>query len=73
MQVISLNTRVVLRHPVRSKIKRRLKEVVNLIVTRGAAVEESPGGPKLVFRAEDVGADKWITSRALQPMVPGQH
>jgi len=67
MQVVAFNTRVVLRQAVRTKIKRRLKEAIKLIVTRGTAVEESPGGPKLVFRAEDVGADKWIAPGALQP------
>jgi hypothetical protein len=45
---------------VRVKIKRRLREAVKLIVTRGAAVEESHKGSKLVFREEDIGADKWI-------------
>ncbi|KAH9972525.1 hypothetical protein BJV74DRAFT_889193 [Russula compacta] len=41
---------------------RRLKEDIRLIliVTRGAAVEESHKGLKLEFRAEDVGADRWI-------------
>jgi hypothetical protein len=71
MQVVAFNTRVVLRQAVRTKIKRRLKEAIKLIVTRGAAVEESPGGPKLVFRAEDVGADKWIIPGALRPTVLG--
>jgi hypothetical protein len=60
MQVLAIKSRVVLRPAVRSKIKRRLREVVNLIVTRGATVEESRKGPKVVFRAGDVGADKWI-------------
>ena len=60
MQVILFNSRVVLRPTVRTKIKRRLKEAVRLIVTRGAAVEESRRGPKIVFHAEDIGADKWI-------------
>jgi len=60
MQVLMLNSRVVLRSTVRMKIKRRLKEAVKLIVTRGAAVEESRKGLKVVFRTEDVGADKWI-------------
>ncbi|KAI0277742.1 hypothetical protein BGY98DRAFT_595946 [Russula aff. rugulosa BPL654] len=61
MQVIAMNSRIILRPTVRVKIKRRLREVVKLIVTRGAAVEESRKGPKVVFRAEDVGAEKWIT------------
>ncbi|KAI0255057.1 hypothetical protein BJV78DRAFT_1359042 [Lactifluus subvellereus] len=60
MQVVAFNSRVVLRPTVRTKIKRRLKEAVRLIVTRGAAVEESRRGPKIAFRAKDVGADKWI-------------
>jgi len=61
MQVLALNSRVVLRSSMRMKIKRRLREAVRLIVTRGAAVEEdSRKDPKVVFRAEDVGADKWI-------------
>jgi hypothetical protein len=45
---------------VRIKSKRGLKEIVRLLVTRGTEVEESRNCPKLVFRAEDVGADKWI-------------
>jgi hypothetical protein len=61
MQVLAFNSRVVLRPTVRVKIKRRLKEAVKLIVTRGAAVEESRKGPRVVFRSEDVGADKWIS------------
>ncbi len=65
MQFIAFHSRVVLRPTVRTKIKRRLREAVRLIVTRGAAVEESRDGvPKLVFRAEDVGADKWIVPGA---------
>jgi hypothetical protein len=64
MQVVAFNSRVLLRPTVRTKIKRRLKEAVRLIVTRGAAVEESRKGPKIVFRAEDVGADKWIVPGA---------
>ncbi|KAH9997058.1 hypothetical protein BJV77DRAFT_960321 [Russula vinacea] len=60
MQFLTYNSRVVIRPTMRIKIKRRLREAVNLIVTRGAAVEESRKGPKLVFRAEDVGAEKWI-------------
>jgi len=65
MQVLAINSRVVLRPTVRMKIKRRLKEAVKLIVTRGAAVEESRKGPKVIFRAEDVGADKWIAPGVL--------
>lgn len=61
MQVIAFNARVALRPTMRTKIKRRMREAVRLIVTRGAAVEESRGGsPKVVFRPEDVGAEKWI-------------
>ena len=61
MQVIASNLRVVIRPTMRTKIKRRLKEAVRLIVTRGAAVEESHGAtPRVVFRPEDVGAEKWI-------------
>ncbi|KAI9507104.1 hypothetical protein F5148DRAFT_1208066 [Russula earlei] len=60
MQVLAFKSRVVLRPVVRTKIKRRLKEAIRLIVTRGAAVEESCRGPRIVFRAEDVGAEKWI-------------
>jgi hypothetical protein len=61
MQVVAFNSRVVLRPTVRTKIKRRIKEAVRLIVTRGAAVEESRGSkPRVVFRPEDVGAEKWI-------------
>jgi hypothetical protein len=65
MQVVSLNALIVLRSAVRAKIKRRLKEAIRLIVTRGAAFENSRDGSKLVFRAEDVGADKWIVPDAL--------
>ena len=64
MQFIAFNSRVLLRPTVRTKIKRRLKEAVRLIVTRGAAVEESRKGSKIVFRAEDVGADRWIVPGA---------
>jgi hypothetical protein len=60
LQIYSTVPRIMLRPTVRVKIKRTLKEAVRLIVTRGAAVEKSRKGPKLVFRAEDVGADKWI-------------
>ena len=44
----------------RIKSKYMLKEAVGFLVTllRGAGVEESRKAPKLVFRAEDVGADK---------------
>jgi hypothetical protein len=65
MQVLAINSRVVLRPTVRMKIKRRLREAVKLIVTRGAAVEESRKGLKVVFRTEDVGADKWIAPGVL--------
>jgi len=64
MQYFAFKTRIVLRPHLRVKIKRRLREAIRLIVTRGAAVERSSGGPKLVFRAEDVGADKWIAPGA---------
>jgi hypothetical protein len=38
---------------------------VRLVVTRGAVVEKSRDGEsKLVFRAEDVGTDKWIVPGA---------
>jgi hypothetical protein len=60
LQVLLVNSRVMLRATLRSKIKRRLREAVRLIVTRGAAVEESRKGPKVVFREEDVGSAKWI-------------
>ena len=65
MQVLAIKSRIVLKPVVRTKIKRRLKEAVRLIVTRGAAVEESRRGQKVVvFREEDVGADKWIVPGA---------
>ena len=65
MQVVAFNSRVVLRPTMRTKIKRRLREAVRLIVTRGAAVEESRGAtPRVVFRPEDVGAEKWIVPGA---------
>jgi len=70
MPVVSFRSRVVLRPHVRTKIKRRLKEAVRLIVTRGAAVETSDRGPKIVFRAEDVGADKWIMPGAFHLRPP---
>jgi hypothetical protein len=44
----------------RTKAQHRLEEAVKLIVTRGAAVEESRMMPKIVFRSEGIGADKWI-------------
>ena len=66
MQVVAFNSRVVLRPTVRTKIKRRLREAVKLIVTRGAAVEESLGAaPKVVFHPEDAGAEKWIVPGTL--------
>jgi hypothetical protein len=65
MQFVSFKSHIVLKPVVRTKIKRRLREVVKLIVTRGAAVEESRTGQKVVvFRGEDVGADKWIVPGA---------
>ena len=64
IQFFAFKTRIVIHNHLRVKIKRRLKEAISLIVTRGAAVERSSGGPKLVFRAEDVGADKWIAPGA---------
>ena len=70
MQFLTYNSRVVIRPTMRIKIKRRLREAVNLIVTRGAAVEESRKGPKLVFRAEDVGAEKWIAPGVLLSHAP---
>jgi hypothetical protein len=72
MQVVSFNARVVLRPAVRAKSKRRVKEAIRLIVTRGAVVEDSRDGPQLVFRAEDVGADKWIAPGALKATVLDQ-
>ncbi|KAH8982369.1 hypothetical protein EDB86DRAFT_2971143 [Lactarius hatsudake] len=61
MQVIAFDSRLVLRPTLRTKVKRRIREAVRLIVTRGAAVEESCGAtPRVVFRPEDVGAEKWI-------------
>lgn len=60
MQVLASNSRIIVRPTLRVKIKRRLREAIKLIVTRGAAVEKSRKGPKVVFRPEDVGADKWI-------------
>lgn len=65
MQVLMINSRIMLRPTARVKIKRQLKEAVKLIVTRGAAVEESRKGPKVVLSAEDVGADKWIAPGVL--------
>jgi hypothetical protein len=70
MQFLTFNSRVVLRPTVRVKIKRRLREAVNLIVTRGAGVEKSRKGLKLVFRAEDVGAEKWIAPGVLSSDAP---
>ena len=70
MQFLTYNSRVVIRPTVRIKIKRRLREAVNLIVTRGAAVEESRKGPKLVFRTEDDGAEKWIAPGVLLSHAP---
>ena len=66
VQVIAFNSRVVLRPMVRTNIKRRFKEAVRLIVTRGATAGESRRGPKIVFRAVDIGADKWVQSSDLR-------
>ncbi|KAI9438027.1 hypothetical protein H4582DRAFT_2057532 [Lactarius indigo] len=61
MQVVAFNSRITLGPTVRTKLKRRIKEAIRLIVTRGAAVEESGDAtPRVVFRPEDVGAEKWI-------------
>ena len=49
--VLAFNSRIPYRltvHTKKSKVKRRLREAVGLIVTRGAAVEESRERPKLV-------------------------
>jgi hypothetical protein len=64
MQVLAFNWRVIHCPAVRTKIKRRLKEAVRLLITRSVAAEESRRGPKLVvFCVEDTGVDnsKWIT------------
>jgi hypothetical protein len=60
MEVLVFNMRVELCFTVHIKSKRRLKEAVRLLVTGGAGVYEPRKGPRLVFCAEDVGADKWI-------------
>ena len=39
MQVIAFNSRIAVRPTMRTKLKRRLKEAVRLIVTRGATVD----------------------------------
>jgi hypothetical protein len=65
MQFLAYGSRLILRPTVRVKIKRRLREAVSLIVTRGAAVDKSRKGSKIVFRAEDVGAEKWIVPGVL--------
>jgi hypothetical protein len=62
MEVVALNLRIVLKPVVRTKIKRWLKEAMSLPVTGGAAIE---GQKVIVFREEDVGADKWV--------VPGEY
>jgi len=65
MQVVAFNSRIALRPTLRTKIKRRIKDAVRLIVTRGAAVEESRGATSgVVFCPEDVGAEKWIVPGA---------
>jgi hypothetical protein len=65
MQVAAFKSHLVLKPFVRTKIKRRLREAVRLIITRGAAAETSRRGQKVVvFREEDVGADKWIVPGA---------
>jgi hypothetical protein len=74
MQVIAFNSRIVVRPTMRTKIKRRIKEAVRLIVTRGAAVEESRGAkPRVVFRPEDVGAEKWIVPGMSSLHLLGDH
>lgn len=42
------------------KTKRRQREAIRLFISHGAAVEESRKSLKLVFRAENVGANRWI-------------
>ena len=58
----------------RTKIKRRIKEAIRLIVTRGgAAVEESSGAtPRVVLRADDVGAEMWIVPGASSMRLLGE-
>ena len=65
MQIIPLNSRVVTSPTVRVNIKRRIREAVRLIVTRGAGVNASREGLKVVFHASDIGADKWIVPGVL--------
>lgn len=71
MQVLAFNSRLVDFPTIRTKIKRRFKEAVRLIITRGLTAGESRRGPKLVF-CEDAGVDnsKWITTGALLFHVP---
>ena len=70
MQVIAFNSRVAVRPTMRTKLKRRLKEAVRLIVTRGATVEESQGvAAKILFRPEDAGAEKWIVPGAFESLM----
>ena len=59
MRAITFNSRVAVRPSMRTKLARRLKEAVRLIVTRGAADEESHGvTARVVFRTEDAGGEK---------------
>ena len=59
MQAITFNSRVVVCPTMRTMLARRLKEAFRLIVTRGAAVEESHGvTARVVFRTEDAGGEK---------------
>ena len=50
MQVVTFNARIVLRPAVHAMIKRRHKEAVRFIVTRGTPVEESHGGSYSSFQ-----------------------
>ncbi|KAI0265351.1 hypothetical protein BC834DRAFT_182152 [Gloeopeniophorella convolvens] len=60
LQIVAFKSRLVLAQHLRYKIKRRLREAIRLIVSRGASVAKSPAGWKVVFREEDIGAEKWI-------------
>ncbi|KAI0265332.1 hypothetical protein BC834DRAFT_825161, partial [Gloeopeniophorella convolvens] len=60
LQIVAFKSHLVLAQHLRYKIKRRLREAIRLIVSRGASVAKSPAGWKVVFREEDIGAEKWI-------------
>jgi len=63
MQVVTFNSRVALRPTLRIKIKRRIKEVVRLIVTRGAGHSGLSAAPAL-YRLIDLRVSSSLRGKA---------